>query len=127
MNLRVYLLTAIVNVFLVYTTLCQSDFWQQTNGPYGGDLSSLAVNPQGYVFAGTWQFNGQNGGRLSRSSDSANTWMMLNVPGRQIQKLLIMRGGTLVVNTDSSLFRSADNGLTWASITGGLVGDSLSP
>jgi hypothetical protein len=29
------------------------DFWQKTNGPYGGTVMSLAINSNGYIFAAT--------------------------------------------------------------------------
>lgn len=98
--------------------------WIQVNGPYGGDLSSLAVNSGGVVFAATWSFNGRSGGQLSRSSDLGQTWFSLNVPGRSIQKLFITKRGIVFVNSDSSLFRSEDEGSTWQSIANGLIPDA---
>jgi len=34
-------------------TISAEDFWQQTNGPYGGIVQALVVDGSGRLFAGT--------------------------------------------------------------------------
>lgn len=48
-------------------TAFSQDFWQQTNGPYGGNVSCLAINSSGDIFAGT------NGGGVFRSVESTTS------------------------------------------------------
>lgn len=65
------------HVVILLTIFCspgygQSDFWKQTNGPFGGRVNVLSINNQGHVFAGT------EGGALFRSSDAGNNWSRLN-------------------------------------------------
>ncbi len=54
---------------ILFLTLCitvivnAQNFWQQTNGPLGGDVGSLAINSSGDVFAGT-------GGGVYRTTDN---------------------------------------------------------
>jgi photosystem II stability/assembly factor-like uncharacterized protein len=115
------LLPAILNVLLVDTALGQSDFWRQTNGPYGGSVSSISVGPEGYVYVGTYAFNGQDGGKISYSSDSGNKWTALNVKGSRIYKLFTTKSGALLANTDSSFYLSLDKGQTWNGIAEGIV------
>ena len=43
----------------------QQNFWEQTNGPNGGQVNSLTIDKNGYIFAGT--ING-----VYRSSDNGN-------------------------------------------------------
>jgi hypothetical protein len=54
----------------------QTNFWQQTNGPYGGDLNVLVINSRGYDFAGTlgrWEDRG-----IFCSTDNGETWSQIN-------------------------------------------------
>ena len=44
------------------------DCWQQTNGPYGGEVQSLAINSSGHIFAGTFR------GGIFRSEDNCENW-----------------------------------------------------
>ena len=44
------------------------DFWQQTTGPNGGVIRSLAINSTGHVFAGT------SGGGVFRSTNNGASW-----------------------------------------------------
>lgn len=48
------------------------DFWQQTNGPYGGLVGSFAINSSGHIFAGTYT------GGVFRSTDNGDNWMPIN-------------------------------------------------
>ncbi|HEY4754588.1 MAG TPA: hypothetical protein VIH28_00905, partial [Ignavibacteriaceae bacterium] len=64
-----------VAFLFVISSLCFSqDFWEQTNGPYGGDIRFLSNIPNGYIFA-------SSGGRNFRSTDNGNYWIELNNNG----------------------------------------------
>lgn len=61
---------------LLFVSLCipvdpafsQLDFWK-TIGPYGGYVTSLAINPiNGFIFAGTYQDG------IFRSFDNGENW-----------------------------------------------------
>jgi hypothetical protein len=47
-------------------------FWEQTNGPQGGDGMAMVRNANGDVFVGT------QGGGVFRSTDNAETWTGIN-------------------------------------------------
>jgi hypothetical protein len=40
-------------LFFLYLSLSAQDYWQQTNGPYGGFIKAIAVSPNGDIYAGT--------------------------------------------------------------------------
>jgi photosystem II stability/assembly factor-like uncharacterized protein len=98
----------------------QTNVWQSSNGPYGGTVNCLAVNPNGYMFAAT-QGNGvfysTNGGsRWLRSvDDSASIWPHVLAVGNKDN---VYVGGEDGVNRWST-----DNGVSWRSMSlpGGLV------
>ncbi|NIS48613.1 MAG: regulator, partial [Aliifodinibius sp.] len=48
------------------------DFWQQTNGPPGGDVRALIVDGDDDIFAGTW------GAGIFRSTDNGDLWAQVN-------------------------------------------------
>jgi len=39
--------------FPATSLIAQTDFWEQTNGPFGGTVNSLGINSSGDIFAGT--------------------------------------------------------------------------
>ena len=55
--------------FLTTPVIAQANFWQQTNGPFGGRVNSLAINSSGDIFAGSLF-----GGGVFRSTDNGDNW-----------------------------------------------------
>ncbi len=49
----------------------QTNFWEQTNGPFGGTIGSLAINANGDAFAGAF-------GGVFRSTDNGDSWQQIN-------------------------------------------------
>ncbi|MGH7596288.1 MAG: T9SS type A sorting domain-containing protein [bacterium] len=97
--------------FLFPLILCAQDFWQQTNGPFGGNVRGLAVHPNGDIYAGT-ETNG-----LLRSKDNGETWKRLTngLPARNSFgfTLAINAKGHIFAGGWSSVYRSIDAGETW--------------
>jgi len=50
----------------------QTDFWEQTNGPFIGEITSLAISSTGDIFAGTIDDG------VFRSSDNGDNWSQIN-------------------------------------------------
>jgi photosystem II stability/assembly factor-like uncharacterized protein len=86
----------------------QSLQWQQTNGPYGGFIVSLAVKEK-VLFAGSVI------GGIYRSDDNGTTWTNSGLIG-QIVRSIIVSDKTLFVGTDDGMYRSMDNGATWINL-----------
>jgi len=71
MKKRIPLWTLFVSFFLLCTTaiaFSQTPFWQPTNGPEGGDVTSIVFTPQGSVLAAI------RAGSIFRSTDNGASW-----------------------------------------------------
>lgn len=49
----------------------QTNFWQQTNGPYWGPIRALAINSSGYIIA-------VGNGGVFCSTDNGASWAQVN-------------------------------------------------
>ena len=112
-------------IFLVVLLTCSpsfsqpgSDFWEQTNGPFGGTINDLAINSNGDIFAGT------DDGPVFRSSDNGDDWSQLNtgLTLPSVRALAINSNGDVYAGTENGgIFRSTDNVDTWSQINTGLT------
>ena len=102
-------------VFGAASAFSQADFWDQTSGPSGAIVLSLAINPSGHIFAGT-----VNPAAIFRSTDNGGSWFEVHSapPGRS---LAINSSDHIFAGTDEGIFRSTDNGVTWTHINAGLT------
>jgi ligand-binding sensor domain-containing protein len=88
--------------------ISQTDIWESTGGPYGGQVNALTVNASGHIFAGTYPSG------VFRSTDNGTSWYPM-------RNGLTMGAWSLAVNTangqifagSAGVFRSTDNGDTW--------------
>ncbi|MCX6143621.1 MAG: T9SS type A sorting domain-containing protein [Ignavibacteriales bacterium] len=98
---------------LCFALLCvhpasAQNFWQQTNGPFGGNVSSLAVAPNGSVFLGS------NGGGVFRSTDGGQSWIQMGLANIDVRVLAINANGTVFAGAYvGGVYRSTDNGRSW--------------
>jgi hypothetical protein len=92
--------------------------WQQTNGPYGGSVSCLAVS-------GTNLLAGSYGGGIFRSTNNGTTWTAVNMgltgPVHVYSLAVIPASGGSGTNIFAGtqfqgVFRSTDNGTTWTGV-----------
>ncbi len=89
--------------FPATSLIAQTDFWEQTNGPFGGTVSSLAINSNGDIFAGT-PFGG-----VFRSSDNGDNWTQINtgLTHTDVNALAINSNGEIFAGTQlGGVFRS---------------------
>jgi ligand-binding sensor domain-containing protein len=92
------------------------NFWQQTNGPYGGDIRAFAINPTTqHIFAGTLH------GGVFRSTNNGDSWTAVNTgftsTNVQVEALAINASGQIFAGTGGGVFRSTNNGDSWAAVT----------
>ena len=94
--------------------------WQQTNGPLGGNVPSLAINnTSGAIFAG-----GEAG--VFRSDNNGDSWTSIStgLPTEPILNIAINSSGHIFTGSFmGSLHRSMDNGATWELKNNGLPPD----
>ena len=111
---------ALLAVFFMSSPGYSQNFWQQTNGPFGGGVQVLASNSSGDIFAGT------RIGGVFRSTDNGDTWSPINtgLTATFVSALAINSSGDIFAGTfggESGVFRSTDNGDTWRQINTGLT------
>lgn len=106
------------------------NYWQQTNGPYGGKIKSLGVNSKNFLYA-------VSGKHLYRSTDSGNSWTIIENglgsdirSGFSIDVLIVNSNDRIFVGISSAtrgfVYFSTDNGDSWKWITpGGLKKDPI--
>ncbi|MBL0175348.1 MAG: hypothetical protein IPP94_08815 [Ignavibacteria bacterium] len=99
-------LTAVIAVLSI-TPARSQQFWQQTAGPFLGNLLCLAALPNGDILAGS------DRGGLFRSTDGGANWALFALAGRSVRVLHARSNGELLAGLDDSVMVSPDNGATW--------------
>jgi ligand-binding sensor domain-containing protein len=82
----------------------ETDFWQQTNGPCGETVTSLAINSSGHIFAGT------SGIGVFRSEDNGDNWTEVNTG------LTSTYVRALAINSSGHIFAGTDDGGVYCSV-----------
>lgn len=98
-------------VFLLYSdfSFSQVDFWQQSNGPYGGHIWKILANSQDHLFAATYS-------RLFKSTDSGATWhtcLLDSMWVESISGLCFDSTGRFFIGHTYGVIVSTDEGETW--------------
>lgn len=98
--------------FIHFVVMCncnpvtaQTDFWQQTNLK-NTSVFALAVDSDGFIFAGTLGF-GQGPTGVFCSTDDGETWTHTDLTDIPIYSLAIDPGGRIFAGTDRGVFRNA--------------------
>ncbi|RPI18633.1 MAG: T9SS C-terminal target domain-containing protein [Ignavibacteriae bacterium] len=97
----------IVLILLILLTCCNSEAqWTQTNGPYGGIITSFAKSGNN-IYGGVFEDG------VYLSTDNGLNWNKTAFGIRQVTALATI-GSTLLAGTrGSGLYRSTDNGQNW--------------
>src|SRR5688572_3751659 len=91
--------------------------WQQTNGPYGGDVRCIALSAVEDLFIGT------QGGGVLRSTDNGDTWEAVNngITAKDVWAIHVAANDNVFAGTmGGGVFRSDDNGDSWTQVNNGL-------
>jgi photosystem II stability/assembly factor-like uncharacterized protein len=98
-------------VFTISITTAQQDYWQQTNGPYGSSIFSLAKNKFGDLLAITSGYN------LYHSTNEGENWAKINTNNTIVSILGLHSNGYLFASGgDKGILRSTDNGINWDTV-----------
>ena len=107
----------------VYRSVDTANTWEQVGLQYDY-ISSLAINSNGVLFAGSRGNYFTCLGGVFKSEDMGNTWIKLTediwVTSLVIDTNDIIYAGTEVNSGQGGIFRSADNGQTWEYICSGM-------
>jgi photosystem II stability/assembly factor-like uncharacterized protein len=103
-------------IFILGIIFNVSAQWQQTNGPYGGDVYSLATN-------GTNIFAGTIGGKVFTSSNNGNSWTEVKkIPTQWAISSLACSGTNIFAGSEGDgVFLSTNNGNSWIPVNNGLT------
>ncbi len=92
--------------------------WKQTNGPYGGEITTLYETTHGVLLAGT------DGSGVFRSTDNGINWTPVNTglyndPSRypMVINAIAEIGNKIYVGTRGALYISTDIGKTWQTVS----------
>ncbi len=100
----------IASILLILTSICFSqDFWERTNGPFGGSVNCVEICPDGFIYAGT-------GGGIYISKDNGSSWNQLSTSSidlNYVASITIIANRNIFVRASTGLFRSIDNGENW--------------
>lgn len=103
------LLAFTIVVIISGNLYAQNLTWEQTNGPLGAAVQSVAVSPSGIVFAIA-------GLRVYISSDKGISWTKSNLRlDNPVAGIAISNSGKIFVCDDQYIRTSTDNGNTWSS------------
>lgn len=134
---RILCVTVLLSISALITSLftpansSADTTWQQTNGPTGGDIRSLAIDPSTpqMIYAGT------DGGGIFKTTNGGTHWSVISASGLtgtfiQVLSLAIDPATTQTVyagtwnktSASGSVFKSTNGGSSWSAVKTGLAG-----
>lgn len=85
--------------------------WESLEGPEGGFVNSMAVSPDGDLYAVLgWD-------KLYKTEDHGETWTEIPFPGLDPVHLFILSDGVMLMHAGAGLWRSVNEGAQWSLIT----------
>lgn len=97
--------------------MAQTHDWLISEGPEGGEITTLAQAPNGDIYVGLWSRGG-----IYRSTDQGLTWQETGLPLDQVSKIVINNAGTVFAAiSNGNVLRSFDNGASWLTSATGIV------
>ena len=91
------------------TVACQTNYWVQMGGMYGGSIVRIEINQKGDIFLATTA-------SIFRSTDNGENWIEANsgLTSSTPNSIAVNKKGDIFVGADmDGLFRSTDNGNSW--------------
>ena len=106
------LISGICCLLLLPVVALTQPVWESLNGPCGGTVSSIAVDPDGdlYIVAGFKT--------LYRSENNGEQWEELGFPGSEPASIHILSDGTFLMQDVTGTWRSVNEGQTWSKVSG---------
>ncbi|UPU37859.1 putative Ig domain-containing protein [Geomonas paludis] len=105
---------------LLITPAVAATSWQQTGGPNGGQIRSVAIDPANnqILYAGT------NGAGVFKSNNGGGSWSAVNsgLTDTDVRRVVIdpANSQSLYVSTGTGVFKSTNGGSSWSAANSGL-------
>ncbi len=114
-NFRILLVIS----FIVLASLNSKGQWEQCNGPYGGDVHSLAVSSSN-IFAGT-------DGGIFLSTNNGGSWVAKNngLSGENINCIAVSGSNIFAGSLFNGVFLSTNNGTNWTEVNSGITNQTV--
>jgi ligand-binding sensor domain-containing protein len=117
-------ITLFTFILLVTASIqAQTVFWEQTNGPAGGELNCYLVADNGEMFISIHENSQEFAGGIFCSTDVGNSWEERSngLPGRSCTGLIQNADGTLfTIDQGWGIYQSIDYGYNWELVTSSL-------
>ncbi len=96
-------------------SLSQTDVWEPTSGPGGGETTALLVSPSGYIYVAAV------GGLVFRSTNNGENWVRASggLPGSPITCFAAGLHGRIYAGWGKGVYRSSDDGNKWELLNDG--------
>ena len=116
MKKAIFLLT----VFISFSTISHAqDFWQQTNGPYGGQVRAILQDTTDEIMIGT-----EKG--VYRSTNNGESWIKHGINSIAISGMIrLVNGNLIAIAPLNGVYRSSNNGDTWIASNSGITDNRL--
>ncbi|MFH0988474.1 MAG: cohesin domain-containing protein [bacterium] len=111
------LIAVTILICLFNISEAQSNFWQQTNGPYGGTVKCFTVS-------GTSLFAGTDGG-VFLSTNNGTIWTSVGLTNTIVRDLAVSGMNLFAGTWGGGVFLSTNNGTIWTAVNTGLTNTSV--
>ena len=86
--------------------------WQSLNGPPGGTVSSIALAPNDDLYlVAAYE-------KVYKSENGGDNWEQIGFEGYEPYRIFALPEDVLLVCDWNGMWRSADGGLTWSTVSG---------
>ena len=117
-NIIDYYKYILIILFIPQLLFAQTEFWEQANGPYYVDVTSMVVGTNNAIYSGINYLG------IYRSTNKGSSWIYKNgdLNDYNILSMVLKKSGNIFVATTNGVFRSSDDGDSWIGINNGLSG-----
>ncbi|MHB1686106.1 MAG: WD40/YVTN/BNR-like repeat-containing protein [Ignavibacteriaceae bacterium] len=118
---RIRLISITIFAILAFYSTKTHAQWVKTNGPFGGEIVSIDVNTNGYLYA-TLQdwgiFPPEINNRVFLSTDEGKTWSSISgtIPVSNSYRFAFTKDAGVYIGTNLGLYFSGNNGSSWSNI-----------
>jgi len=100
-------LFVVILFMILFTGINMAQIWEKTNGPFGTYVNSIALHPNGDLYASCKDIG------LFRSTDNGENWTFIGFENKSISKIFISASGYIFIDVEGIVYRSTDWAVSW--------------